>query len=60
VLSQRDDLTQITGVLDRFDLLAVLIGSDRPTLVSSIHNETALLPGMKSVETFEYLCTWIV
>jgi DNA-binding Lrp family transcriptional regulator len=68
MLSQRDDVAQITRVLGHFDLLAVLIGPDRPALVSSIHNEIALLPGVQSVETFDtvrsmkhtYLWTWIV
>lgn len=67
-LSQRDDVVQIARVLDGFDLIAVLLGANRPTLVSSIYNEIAPSPGVQSVEIFDtvrsmkhtYLWTWIV
>ena len=67
-LAQRDDVAQITRVLDGFELIAVLIGPDRQALLSAIHCEIALLSGVDSVETFDsarsvkhtYLWTWIV
>lgn len=68
LLAEREDVAQITRVLDRLDLLAVMIAPDRQSLISAIHNEIALLPGVQSVETFDtvgtlkhtYLWTWIV
>ena len=68
VLAHREDVAQITRVLDRLDLMAVMIAPDRQALISAIHNEIALLPGVRSVETFDtvgtlkhtYLWTWIV
>ena len=68
VLAQREDVAQITRVLDRLDLMAVIIAPDRQSLISAIHNEIALLTGVQSIETFDtvgtlkhtYLWTWIV
>ena len=67
-LTRRDDVTQITRVLDGLDLIAVMIAPDRLSLIAAIHNEIALLAGVHSVETFDsvstlkhtYLWTWIV
>lgn len=67
-LAKRDDVAQITRVLDQFDLVAVLHSTDRPTLIDSIMNEIALLPGVRRVETLDgvaslkhsYAWTWIV
>jgi DNA-binding Lrp family transcriptional regulator len=67
-LTQREDVAQITRVLDRLDLMVVMIAPDRQSLISAIHNEIALLSGVQSVETFDtvgtlkhtYLWTWIV
>lgn len=67
-LAQREDVGQITRVLDDFDLIAVMIAPDRSTLIEAIHTEIALLTGVHSVETFDsvgtlkhtYLWTWIV
>ena len=68
LLADREDVAQITRVLDRLDLMAVMIAPDRQSLISAIHNEIALLPGVQGVETFDtvgtlkhtYLWTWIV
>ncbi|WP_368834420.1 Lrp/AsnC family transcriptional regulator [Mycobacterium intracellulare] len=67
-LVQRDDIAQITRVLDRHDLIVVLIAPDRSSLISAIHDEIALLPSAHTVEAFDsvdtlkhtYLWTWIV
>lgn len=67
-LAKRDDIAQITRVLDDVGLLAVIIATDRASLISAIHNEMALLAGVQSIETFDtvgtlkhtYLWTWIV
>ena len=67
-LAQREDVAQITRVLDGLDLIAVMIAADRPSLISAIHNEIAPTAGVYSVETFDsvstlkhnYLWTWIV
>jgi len=67
-LARRDDIAQITRVLDDFDLIAVLIATDRASLISSILHEISLAPGVSSTETFDsvhtlkhtYAWTWIV
>lgn len=67
-LAKRDDIAQITRVLDGVDLVAVLISPDRQSVVAAVHNDIALLPGVHSVEIFDsvrtlkhtYLWTWIV
>ena len=67
-LSRREDVAQITRVLDEFDLVAVLHSTDRPQLISSIMNEIATIPGVRRVETADgvtslkhtYAWTWIV
>lgn len=67
-LARRDDVAQITRVLDRFDLVAVLHSTDRPSLIHNIMNEIAQLPGARRVETLDgvaslkhsYAWTWIV
>jgi DNA-binding Lrp family transcriptional regulator len=67
-LAQRDDVAQITRVLDRFDLVAVLHSSDRASLINSILDDIALIPGVKRTETLDgvaslkhtYAWTWIV
>ncbi|SPX87991.1 Lrp/AsnC family transcriptional regulator [Mycobacteroides abscessus] len=67
-LARREDVAQITRVLDQFDLVAVLHSADRTTLVDSIMHEIALLPGVHRVETLDgvaslkhsYAWTWIV
>jgi DNA-binding Lrp family transcriptional regulator len=67
-LARRDDVAQITRVLDQFDLVAVLHSTDRPALIHSIMNEIGQLPGVRRVETLDgvaslkhsYAWTWIV
>jgi DNA-binding Lrp family transcriptional regulator len=67
-LARRNDVAQITRVLDGFDLIAVLIAADRASLITSILDEIALAPGVRSTETFDsvhtlkhtYAWTWIV
>lgn len=67
-LAERGDVAQITRILGDFELLAVVMGADRPSLIAAIHDELALLAGVQSVEIFEgvhsvkhtYLWTWIV
>jgi DNA-binding Lrp family transcriptional regulator len=67
-LARRDDVAQVTRVLDRFDLIAVLLSPDRPTLINSILDEIAQSPGVRRTETLDsvatlkhtYAWTWIV
>lgn len=67
-LVQRDDVSQLTRVLDGFDLVGVLIARDHDSLVSAVFDEIALLPGVRRAETFygcgslkhAYAWTWIV
>jgi len=67
-LAQRDDVSQLTRVLDGFDLIMVMIGSDHDSLVSVIFDEIALMPGVRRAETLygcgslkhTYAWTWIV
>jgi DNA-binding Lrp family transcriptional regulator len=67
-LAKREDVAQITRVLDDFDLIAVLIAPDRSALISGILDEIAVTPGVRSIEVFDgvdtlkhtYAWTWIV
>jgi DNA-binding Lrp family transcriptional regulator len=67
-LSGRDDVGQITRVLNGFDLIVVMIAPDRQALLTGIIGEIALAPGVRSTETFDtvatlkhaYAWTWIV
>jgi DNA-binding Lrp family transcriptional regulator len=67
-LVRRDDVAQVTRVLDGFDLIAVLVSEDRQSLIAGILNEISLMPGVHSTETFDsvgttkhtYAWTWIV
>lgn len=67
-LTRRDDVGQLTRLLDDFDFLAVLVSRDRPTLINAVLNEIAMLPGVQRTETFDtvgtlkhtYAWTWIV
>ncbi len=68
MLARRDDISEITHVLDDFDILVVLISPDHDSLISSVLNEIAELPGIRHTETFygcgsikhTYAWTWIV
>lgn len=68
VISAREDVAQLTCVLDEFDLLAVLIGRDRNVLIEAILGEISALPGVHRIEVFDgcgslkhnYAWTWIV
>lgn len=67
-LAKREDVAQITRVLDDFDLIAVLIAPDRGALISGILDDIAVAPGVRSIEVFDgvdtlkhtYAWTWIV
>lgn len=67
-LARRDDVAQITRLLDDFDFLAVLVAPDRPTLINAVLNEIAMMPAVQRTETFDtvgtlkhtYAWTWIV
>ncbi|MGE2713052.1 Lrp/AsnC family transcriptional regulator [Mycolicibacterium litorale] len=67
-LARRDDVAQVTRVLDDFGLVALLHSSDRATLMNSIMNEIAQIPGVRRTETLDavaslkhtYAWTWIV
>lgn len=67
-LARRDDVAQITRLLDDFDFLAVLVAHDRPTLINAVLNEIAMMPSVQRTETFDtvgtlkhtYAWTWIV
>ncbi len=67
-LAKRDDVAQITRVLDDFDLIAVLIAPDRSALIAGILDEIAVTTGVRSIEVFDgvdtlkhtYAWTWIV
>jgi DNA-binding Lrp family transcriptional regulator len=67
-LSGREDVGQITRVLNGFDLIAVMIAADRQALLTGIIGEISLAPGVRSTETFDtvatlkhaYAWTWIV
>jgi DNA-binding Lrp family transcriptional regulator len=68
VLAKREDVAQITRVLDDFDLITVLIAPDRSALISGILDEIAVTPGVSGIEVFDgvdtlkhtYAWTWIV
>lgn len=67
-LAEREDVSQLTRVLDDFDLVALVIGRDHDSLMSAVLDEIALLPGIRRTETFygcrspkhTYAWTWIV
>lgn len=67
-LAKRDDVPELSRVLDEFDLLAVLIATDHDSFISAALDEIALLPGVEKVEIFygcdsikhTYGWTWIV
>lgn len=67
-LAIRDDVSQLTRVLDDFDFIAVVIGRDHDSLMAAILDEISLLPGIHRTETFygcgslkhTYAWTWIV
>lgn len=67
-LSKRDDVPELSRILNEFDLLMLLIAPDHDALVSAVFDEIALLPGVESVEIFygcdsikhTYGWTWIV
>lgn len=67
-LARRDDVAQVTRLLDRFNLIAVVISRDRPSLLSSILDEIAQSPGVRRTEILDgvatlkhtYAWTWIV
>lgn len=67
-LARRDDVAQITRLLDDFDFLAVLVAHDRPALINAVLNEIAMMPAVQRTETFDtvgtlkhtYAWTWIV
>ncbi|BBY62662.1 Lrp/AsnC family transcriptional regulator [Mycolicibacterium helvum] len=67
-LARREDVAQITRVLEPVDLVVVLHSSDRSTLLNSIFDEIALIPGVRRAETMDgvaslkhaYAWTWIV
>lgn len=67
-LAKREDVAQITRVLDGFDLIAVLLAGDRAALITSILDDIAMTPGVRHTEAFDgvdtlkhtYAWTWIV
>jgi DNA-binding Lrp family transcriptional regulator len=67
-LALRVDVPHITRVLHGFDLIAVMIASDRDALVRTVADEIMVLPGLMSVQTLvsagtvkhAYGWTWIV
>ncbi|ORA11417.1 Lrp/AsnC family transcriptional regulator [Mycobacterium arosiense] len=67
-LAKRDDVGQVTRVLDHFDLIAVIFGTDHRALAGAVIREIALLPGVARAEMFDgyntlkhtYAWTWIV
>lgn len=67
-LANRDDIPELSRVLDDFDFLALLIAPDHDALVSAVVDDIALLPGVEHTEIFygcnsikhTYAWTWIV
>lgn len=67
-LAKREDIAQLTQVLDDFELIGVLMGANHDSLMAAVFDEIALLPGVRRVETFygcgslkhAYAWTWIV
>jgi DNA-binding Lrp family transcriptional regulator len=67
-LVRRDDVSQLTRVLNGFDLVGLVKATDHESLVSAVFDEIALLPGIRRAETFygcgslkhTYAWTWIV
>jgi DNA-binding Lrp family transcriptional regulator len=68
VLAPREDITQINRVLHGFDLIAVMIASDRDTLLTTVVDQISVLPGLLGVQTLcssstikhAYAWTWTV
>ncbi|MGH3556392.1 MAG: Lrp/AsnC family transcriptional regulator [Mycobacterium sp.] len=67
-IAKREDISQLTRVLDDFDLIAVMIGRDHDSLMAAVFGEIALLPGIRRTEILygcgslkhTYAWTWIV
>lgn len=67
-LAERDDVSQLTRVLDDFDLIALVIGPDHDSLMATVLDEIAQLHGICRTETLygclstkhTYAWTWIV
>lgn len=67
-LAAREDVSQLTQVLDDFNVIALLTSRDHTSLMSAVLDEIALLPGICRLETFygyrtlkhTYAWTWIV
>ncbi|BBZ77260.1 hypothetical protein MANY_25970 [Mycolicibacterium anyangense] len=67
-LARRDDIVQVTRVLDTVEVVAVMQSPDDATLVASVFDEIALLPGVRRAEIVAgvaspkhtYAWTWIV
>lgn len=67
-LARRDDVAQITRVLEPVDLVAVLHATDYGTMLSAIFDDIALMPGVRRAEIVAgvsslkhtYAWTWIV
>ena len=67
-LAEREDVSQLTRVLDDFDLLALVIGRDHDSLMATVLDDIAVLPGISRTEILygyistkhTYAWTWIV
>ncbi|EHB58508.1 transcriptional regulator, AsnC family [Mycolicibacterium rhodesiae JS60] len=67
-LVEREDISQVTRVLDSFDLIGVAIGANHDNLMNAVHNEIALIPGIRRIEVLygcgsikhTYAWTWLV
>jgi DNA-binding Lrp family transcriptional regulator len=67
-IAKRDDVPELSRVLDDFDLIAVLVAPDHDALISAAMDEIAQYPGVEKVEIFygcdsikhTYGWTWIV
>ncbi|MGH3556629.1 MAG: Lrp/AsnC family transcriptional regulator [Mycobacterium sp.] len=67
-LAKRNDVAQLTRVLDDFDLIALVMGADNDSLMAAVLDEIALLPGIRRTETLYgcgsfkhiYAWTWII
>ena len=67
-LVQRDDVVQLTRTLGEYDFIAVMIATDRETLLQSVFGCIATIPGVRRAELFEawahskhnYAWSWLV
>ncbi|WP_143859991.1 Lrp/AsnC family transcriptional regulator [Nocardia cerradoensis] len=67
-LAAREDVAQLTRTLGDFDLMAVLVTSNREVLANAVLHEISQLPGLRNTETFDtcatlkhtYAWTWMV